>query len=309
MNTNNNISSILVPVDFSDTSINAINTAIEIAKRQNVSIELVNVIETSPLYGVENTGIANVASIARSLLESLMNSILRYPNIECSYKVFEGSVADTICSHAAQNQISLIVMGTHGASGFRELFLGSNAYAVLKKAPCPVMTIPNTGKWRNFNKILFPVRPVENALDKYDFVSGIIKKNDAELNVLGFKNTMDKADLKIIDALILELKQKLLDDEVKASISYYTGDDFITAFWDYQKHISPDLIVITANFDNSFKNMFISPFTQQVVNHAKVPVLAVKPHIEKIVSHPDQVQMAEWAAKYGSSDPFAPIYR
>jgi nucleotide-binding universal stress UspA family protein len=305
----NNISKILVPVDFSESSINAITSAIEIAKRQNAEIELVNVIETGKIFGVENMNFANVVSASRSLLESLTNSIVRYNPIKCSYHVIEGVVAEAVSSHAQQNTIDLIVMGTHGASGVRELFIGSNAYALIKKAPCPVLTIPNTGKWLKFNKILFPVRPILNAIDKYDFVSNIIKKNNAELIILGFKNTTDTNDLKTIEQHIENLKTKLVEDEVTATINYYTGDDFISAFWDFQKRLATDLIVITANIDNSFKNLFVGPFTQQIVNHAKVPVLSIKPEYTPIINTPDMMQMAEWAAKYGSSDPFAPVYR
>jgi nucleotide-binding universal stress UspA family protein len=307
MNTNN-ITKILVPIDFSETSVNALDTAIGMAVRQNAELELLNVIESSKIYGVENVEHSNVQAISRSLLESFTESITRYHKIKCFYHVENGTVADIISSFAVQSKASIIVMGTHGSSGMRELFMGSNAYATIKKAPCPVLTVPNTGKWKSFNKILFPVRPVENAIDKYDFVRNIIKKNNAQFIVLGFKNTQDSGDLKLVDSCIENLKVKLEEDQISAAVNYYTGDDFITSFWQFQKRHEADLIVLTANIDSSFKNYFVGPFIQQIVNHAKVPVLSIKPVYGQVETNEDLKQMAEWAAKYGSSDPFAPVY-
>lgn len=54
-------------------------------------------------------------------------------------------------------------MGTHGASGFREFFIGTNAFAVVKHAPCPVLTVPPNRKWESFSNILFPVRNTARA--------------------------------------------------------------------------------------------------------------------------------------------------
>ncbi len=128
---------ILVPVDFSPQSQAAVEYACAFAKDGNAELLIVHVMD--PAVG-QLEGIAPVEA-----MEGLNNALHGVkPNDEtvvCSYRMLEGAPADTILKTASDENVEMIVMGTHGRTGFQRLVLGSVAESVVRKARCPVLTL------------------------------------------------------------------------------------------------------------------------------------------------------------------------
>lgn len=176
---NSNLHTILVPIDYSNISINALDTAIAMAKRQQAQLTLLHVVSINRVMVPTGSAMLDVAlgdhiASNQHSLDTLAQNVQDEHSIECKALVVLGAVCPSIVNEAAKLQADLIVMGTHGASGLWEFFIGSNAYAVLKHAPCPVLTVPPYRKWESFKKILFPIRPVADAISKYDLARQVI---------------------------------------------------------------------------------------------------------------------------------------
>ncbi len=197
--------------------------------------------------------------------------------INVTVKVLAGQPYERICRFAYSENISLIVMGTNGASGLREFFMGSEAYRVVKNAPCPVLTIPGNWDRTDFDKVLFPIRLIPNAIDKYFYARPIIEKNDSELFLLGLSEMKNPEDIKELTLIIDKLKIQLHNDNVKFQTGYCPFEDFPTIVIKTAKEAGIDLLVLTANFENDLRAFFIGPFVQQVVNRSQLPVLSIKP--------------------------------
>jgi nucleotide-binding universal stress UspA family protein len=281
------INSILVPVDFSPASINALDTAIAMAKQHDARILLLNVVETSGLSGVQVDGCnADEAMIAmahhsRQELITLQHSIIERFLVTCEIISATGIVSSTIIKTSASHRVDLIVMGTHGSSGFRGSFIGLNAFNVVKGAGCPVLTIPPGKKWESFKKILFPVRPIPAALEKYDFVRKIIAKNDAELKVLGLATDCER-DVDLLKELAAQLNEKLKQDEVASTSYFKVGKNMAEEVLKIAALMEADLIVITATTDSTGSQLFVGPYTRQVINSSPYPVLSIKPIGENV---------------------------
>lgn len=285
MNNALSIQRILVPLDFSEASLNALETAIAIANRHNASIVLLHVIDNTPYFIASDGAIfpayGTLGELTESVLKQMdrvMRTISGAQGISFSARTEVGYVASTVARVATEERAEIIVMGTHGASGLRELFIGSNAYSVIKLAHVPVLTVPPGRRWEHFKKILFPIRPVVGCLDKYDFVRKIIRKNNAEMCVLGLAHSEGDEVSTVTDAVDY-LKSNLDEDEVRNSISFYVGSDFAGEVLYKAIEINTDLIVITASLDRTVRNFFVGPFTQQIVHHARFPVLSIKPDL------------------------------
>ena len=283
---NYTINRILVPVDFSPISENAIQTAVAISKRQLATVTLLYVVEnTFVLFPPEAGGAAGLLlpqliKDANENLSQLAKNLRVTHDIVVNHIVQSGNPADEICRWALHKQIDLIVMGTHGASGLREFFLGSNAYRVVKNAPCPVMTLPGNNQWLDFKKILFPIRMVPHALDKYAVIRPIIRRNGSSLIVAGLVNSKDAADFVQMKAIVDSVRTLVADDDVICSSQVQTTDNIAREVLDIANQEKPDLIVITATLDNTVRNFFLGPYTQDIVNHAQFPVLSIKPEFE-----------------------------
>lgn len=269
------IQKIVVPIDLSETSLNALDTAVAIAKKHKAGIELLNVVESNfdVLHDEFNfsTSLANSADVLNALAGAIQHS----NDIKPEVIQLEGNVADTIIKYSFTNQSDLIVMGTHGASGFRDGFIGSNTYSVMKHVSCPVLTVPPKRKYLGFRRVLFPIRPVSGALMRYDVVSHFLSGNSF-MDVLGLSYRKMERETNVLDKIIDEIKDKLDEDKIKVSTNWNKGMTIPDDVLQFSQENNSDLIIVTSVLDVTTKPGFIGPHSQKIINCSKIPVLNIK---------------------------------
>ncbi len=276
------INSILIPTDFSDLSESAIKAGIAIAKRQDAGVTLLHVVDLLPnLLPTEVllSDSRDVLSRMEEQLSELSEKFQKDTGVKPVIKVLQGTPSDSICKFANDENISLIVMGTHGVSGLREFFIGSEAFRVVKNATCPVLTIPGNWEKTDFGKVLFPVRINPGVFNTYFYARPIIERNNSELFILGLYEREKDIDNKEISISINKLKGQLNNDKVLFRTGITTSNDLPSKILNMAKDYEADLIILTANLDYNFKAFFVGPFVQQVINHSKLPVLSIKPKL------------------------------
>jgi nucleotide-binding universal stress UspA family protein len=142
------IDKILVPTDFSASSELASQLAVELARTTGASLTLLHVYNPMPYEvppGTRFSAIVNVDdAIAgfRKLLEGSKLRAERAGAARVETLLLEGTAYMEIVRTAEEHDYNLIVMGTHGRTGFDHMLLGSVAEKVVRKAPCPVLTVP-----------------------------------------------------------------------------------------------------------------------------------------------------------------------
>ena len=143
---------ILVPVDFSEHSDTALQYATMLAQRVGGSIELLHVVEDPFVSGAWSAEafmpnmpelLDQVTADARGRLVTLQSAAAS-EGVVFTTNVVTGRPAQAIVEHARSGAFGLIVMGTHGRTGVSHLFLGSVAERVVRTAPCPVLTVRTT---------------------------------------------------------------------------------------------------------------------------------------------------------------------
>jgi nucleotide-binding universal stress UspA family protein len=138
------ITRILVPVDFSDCSLEAMEYTIQAAREFAASVTILHVIEPAS-YGLDFTlSHAGDAQKTTDALEKRLGeftALLKGQGISARHVLQSGAPGSAILDGARAAEADLIVMGTHGRRGFSHLVSGSVAEAVLRQAPCPVLTI------------------------------------------------------------------------------------------------------------------------------------------------------------------------
>jgi nucleotide-binding universal stress UspA family protein len=286
---NSQIKNILFPTDFSDVANNALNVAIAMAKRHDATLHLLHVIVPQYLSIVGDTAFVvnsqdwfDVEVKTKESLEKIALDITKKNGIKINPIATMGYVMESIDRYSENLNVDIIVMGTHGNSGVREFFIGSNAYSTIKNATCPVLTIPISCNKTAFENVLFPVRNVEGVEDKYDSVTQILKVNHSKVELLGVAHYNDfSAFDKIIDT-VASLKHKMRNDNVEVIHNNEFCENIPDFILDYAATSNFDLLVINATIDNDWKRFFIGSFAQKIINHAKCPVLSIKP---KVIKH------------------------
>ena len=150
------ITRILVPVDFSAHSDRALRYATTLADRFNATVEVLHVVEDPFVSGAWSPEavapnipelLADLVAAARGKLDELKAATIRRGvRLETTVltTVLTGKPADSIADYARTERFDLIVMGTHGRTGLSHALLGSVAERVVRKAPCPVLTVRDT---------------------------------------------------------------------------------------------------------------------------------------------------------------------
>jgi nucleotide-binding universal stress UspA family protein len=139
---------ILVPTDFSKSSQNALTYGVAFAARFGAELHLLHVVQDLALFIPEAIMLAppmvppveQFVSAARAALDRAVQE-LAAPDVRIIPEVGEGTPFEEIVRFARAKDIDLIVMGTHGHTGLAHLFLGSVAEKVVRRAPCPVLTV------------------------------------------------------------------------------------------------------------------------------------------------------------------------
>jgi universal stress protein A len=137
---------IVCPVDFSAGSERALEKAEELARALGAEIELLHVYQLPVLalpeapVTVSPTFVADLTDRAERALKPLAEKI-RAHGLTVGTRLMEGHPAEVITSRARDLEASMIVMGTHGKSGFRRFLLGSTAERVVRMATVPVLTV------------------------------------------------------------------------------------------------------------------------------------------------------------------------
>ncbi len=145
------IKKILCPTDFSDASYRGVDVAIELAEHFSAELIFINVV--TPVYPGGAPGVPahykeadfyeEMDRFARNSLDDITSNKVS-ADVKTRHFVAKGEAVDAIIAQAEKEAVDLIIMATHGWTGWRRLFLGSVTDKVLRSAGCPVLTVSDT---------------------------------------------------------------------------------------------------------------------------------------------------------------------
>lgn len=132
---------ILFPTDFSHTGDSALELATTLARERGAKLLIVHVEEPPAAYGAGEMYYGMPDPVTDDLRKMLEQVAPPDPQVPCERRLITGDPATAIASLAQDEGVELIVMGTHGRTGLMRLLMGSVAEAVVRRAPCPVLTL------------------------------------------------------------------------------------------------------------------------------------------------------------------------
>lgn len=271
---------ILATVDFSDCSINALDHAVSIAVKGPFELHMVWVNNPS----VTKTTIYSDAS--SELIDEVTNQFERlmhkyqaeFPGITMDFTIREGKVYREIINEARELESMVIVMGTHGASGFEQLWIGSNANKLISISNIPVITVRDgISVGRTLQRIVLPLDSTLETRQKVPFTVMLAKLFHAEIHILALYRSQVKNVRLRIDEYVQQVVEYLEEEEVKYVHKSIDADNITMATIEYGKSIDANLVSIMTEQEISPYNLLIGPYAQQMVNNSPFPVLSIKP--------------------------------
>ncbi len=272
------ISKILIPTDFSTVANNALQYAIQLAKKTNASIHLLHVnnipiMDASFPNEVYQTYTAEIEDFAKNSFENLENLYLNKSNLQFDKHTAYGFVNDEIQEFAKNNDIDLIVLGTTGASGIQEILIGSNAASVVAKAEIPVLVIPPTSTFADIKKIVYASDFNEPEFPSVSRLAFFANLYEAEVNVLHIKSFADN----LFDAEHNFFSRNKENVEVNRwkIVKLPEGESIIDSINNFVETEHPNLIVMAKHNRSFFDRLFHRSLSKQMAYHTKIPLLVL----------------------------------
>lgn len=273
---------ILLPTDFSNNSWNAIKYAIQLFKDEKCIFYLLNAY-TPIIYHVEYVlvspaqfGLADAIRM-NSLkgLEGIKNRINNEfnnsnHNLEC-IAAFNTLIPE-IKKIVEDKNIDFVVMGTKGATGAKEVLIGSNTVHVIKNIKCPVLAIPDNFDFETPTEILFP-SDYEVDFQSYHIqpILDIASSHHSRVNIFNVSYGRDLSEKQE------QNRQKLESYFVnEAHVFHSVNDqDVSVAITNFQLKTLINLLVMINNKHSFFENLFFKPVINQIGFHLNVPFLVI----------------------------------
>jgi nucleotide-binding universal stress UspA family protein len=308
------ICNVLVPIDFSQPSLETIEFALPLVKLFGAEFHLVHVVPPDYPFTslVDLPMVVPELEIGRRVRTRLKDAAKKY-SVELrreNIHALRGSPFEQICQLARDAKIDMIIMPTRGHTGLKHLMLGSTTERVVRHSPCPVLVvhlsdIPKRGNGKlarrhfGFGKILVPIDFSDCSAKGLKFATTLARRLKSKLVLLHAVNlsyyvTSDEY-ARYDFPLLLEQTQKAAQEQLAELVRQTDWGDLQVETSLQTGHagqqicgrvrdLGVDLIVTSTHGRTGFKHVLLGSTAEYVVRHASVPVLVVPSHERPAVS-------------------------
>jgi nucleotide-binding universal stress UspA family protein len=291
----------LVPIDFSEHSEKAFDYALALAERLSAQITCVNIDELfRSVYPEDSLQLYSNENVIRDRIEKIQEQIQAYvkkaqeKRIDAHYAIVRGdSVSEKLLEHIRGEQYDLVVMGTHGRTGMKHLFLGSIAEKIVRLSPTPVLTVHKCVESCPLENILVPVDFSQYSREALESAHEIAQKVGAKITIIhvierviypafypegyypimDFEPTLHKQVLENIDTFFKQIPKLTAGKVVTAG----RPSDEIK---NYAENNDMDLIIMATRGLSGLQHLIVGSTAERVVRASSIPVLTVRCHQE-----------------------------
>lgn len=271
---------ILVPTDFSEHAEYALRVAAQIAKKVNAEIFLLHMLELPSQMsdmatkGAEGPEIIFAIKKVREQFQVAKEKpyLEGIPITEAVQfaKAFEG-----IIESSKKNGIDLIVMGSHGVSGFEEMFVGSNTEKVVRTSEIPVLVVKSDVQIASLKKLVFASDFSSEIEDAFPKALNFAEMLGVELHMLMVNTPNNFKTTAASEALMADFASRYgLANQV--SLHTYNDENLEAGILNFTDKINADLIGICTHGRTGLSHFFNGSLSEDVVNHSKKAVVTFK---------------------------------
>jgi len=273
---------VIVPIDFSEHSEYALKAAALLAKRNTIEIVVLHMLDI------------NVSSLSESASDIQAQSVFYLKLAEKNFKTFlkkdylEGLKVTPIIKHylsfkeineiAEEVNADLIIMSSHGATGMKELFVGSNTEKVVRFSDIPVLILKEELFDLNFEDVVYACDFSEELIPAYKKALKLMEFFKAELHLLYVNTPNDKfkASSEMQDMAVHFLTKANQDISKLKEITFECESTIEKGILKFSNLIGADLIAISTNGSKGLSHIFKGSVAENVSNHSLLPVITIK---------------------------------
>ncbi len=282
----NVINTILVAIDFTEKSYNAVKMAAHMAVRHNAKVILFHSIAHHAIIDRTGRQVIGAETIsenhekAEQTLNKLENSLkTEYSGINFQTLIKNGSLVNGINEAVESEDVDLVICGSSGKQNLTQVILGSLSYEILTGTNCSVLLVPENCTKYVFEKILVPIRVLEDLTDKIDLSVRIAKKNNALISLLAISNEEDFVKIR---KAYQRAKTNLAIKSQEYNSKFLLTHDKATHISKFSQEHHADIIILNYKDEGSWRSFFAGNFFKQIINYTDIPLLFLKKRVKSV---------------------------
>lgn len=275
---------ILVPLDFSEQSLIALEQSYNLAREYKAEITLLHVIEDggmlSSLFSKQQHD--DLKKNVQAQLDKLAKDVEKKSKVKVNTLLAKGSVYEKINEVAGLINATMIVMGTNGDEGVKKRFIGSNALRVVRESSIPVITIKGKHHRNGCKNIVLPLDLSKETREKVTKAIELSKLfHGSTIRVVSVLFTTDEFVVNRLTRQLGQVKTFLEKEEIECTAEIIKGikgeETLAQNILEYATKVDGDLIMIMTQQEVDFTKYFIGSSAQEIINHSRIPVLSIRP--------------------------------
>lgn len=264
----------IVPLDFSENSLKALEFAISMANRKQGKITLVHVVEMAYDFASQSAiALDGVFTESEQLLKSYIEKY-KSLDITMEYEILEGNMAINVARIAAEREANLILMGTQGAGGISKTLIGTNAVNMIREANCPVLIVPAQANVTQIRKVTLALEFANHEEQFIDWIVAMSKRWDLALEILHIKTKQGfKEELASI-GMEGYLNNKYPGEKIKLHTFY--AENASDGLQLYMEENSNMILVMCHQHQNLWDQILKKSESIHLAYHTHVPLLIMR---------------------------------
>lgn len=279
---------ILVPIDFSDQSLIALEQSYNLAREYRAELVLLYVIEDggfiSKFFSKQQDD--EIKKQVEENLDKLAADVEKNQNIKTTTMVARGSVYDKVVEVADMLNTLMVIMGTNGSQGIRKKFIGSNALRVVREANVPVITIKGKHHRNGCKNIVLPLDLTKETREKVNFAVELAKLgNGATIRAVSVLLSSDEFVVNRLTRQMQQVKTFIEKQGVDCTAEIIKGvrgeETLAQSIIAYANKVEGDLLMIMTQQEVDFTARFIGSSAQEIINTSDIPVISIIPSMKR----------------------------
>lgn len=270
---------ILVPTDFSEHANYATEVAAQIAKKHDAELFLLHILDIETYGGTGGESVQDIPEglFLIKLAQKRFDELLKKPYLK-GVKIVDAIQFETtyknITDQAKKHEIDLIVMGTHGVNGLKEMFVGSNTEKVVRLAHCPVLSVKTQHEKFELDDVVFASVFEREAYEAFPKIKPLLDMFKSRIHLLcvsspgHFHSTMEAEQSMHEFANRYELENY--------TINLFNDTNIEEGVLHFSEAIMADAIAVSTHGRSGLSALLNASVANSLVNHAPRPVISVK---------------------------------
>jgi nucleotide-binding universal stress UspA family protein len=290
MNNQDKPGAILVPIDYSEQSIIALEQAVSLSRVFESEIHVLNVVseEFSLAKLFDDSDKAEFEKRAKAKLNQFIEEKSKDFGVDLKSIQIHGKIYEQIVNTADVIDAQFIVMGTAGTPSLKKKFIGSNALRVVRESHKPVITIKGKHHRKGCQNIILPLDLTKETKEKVARAVEFAKRFGSVIRVVSVLMTNDEFVVNRLTRQLDQVKKYIVEQGVDCTAEIVRDtkgkQSLADSVIDYGNKSKGDLIMIMTQQETDFTDYFIGSSAQEIINESDIPVLSIIPTPKKDTS-------------------------